>query len=62
MKTATRKPQAGKRQARAALRVVQCPPASGDANEFPGQGRRLFQLFRTPLMQRFAMREVRRDG
>lgn len=56
MTSAARKPSPRpRRKSPAEIRVVQQPPMRADVDEFPGQGQRLFQLFREPLMRHFAL-------
>lgn len=54
MKAATRKPPVARPRPRAVERVVHTPLPVGGADEFAGQGQRLFQLLRAPLMRAFA--------
>ena len=56
MKAATRKPPVARPRPRAAVtQVVQNPPPpAAGVDEFAGQGQRLFQLLRVPLMRAFA--------
>lgn len=61
--TAARQPSPPKarRKSPAEIRVVQQPPMRGDVDEFPGQGQRLFQLFREQLMRHFALAPSQKD-